>query len=135
MQPERLVASVLLCKRRSRVLWSVELGSEALTLEDGSVLFELCFDVVGDEGDVSPIGFINIPIVKFSVDIWYSLHQSASVLRINGPSIHHSMLLPLLIMFFSFIVYFIITLIMRSRIIINQINLDNKKTNHDLRCN
>ena len=49
------------------------------------------------------IGFINIPIVKFSVDIWYSLHQPASVLKLGGPSIHPSMLLPLFIMFSSFI--------------------------------
>ena len=41
------------------------------------------------------IGFINIPIVKFSVDIWYSLHQPASILKLGGPSIHSSMLLPL----------------------------------------
>jgi heme exporter protein C len=64
------------------------------------------------------IGFINIPIVKFSVDIWYSLHQPASILRVGGPSIHSSMLLPLLIMFASFILYFIIVLLMRTRILL-----------------
>ncbi len=41
------------------------------------------------------IGLINIPIVKFSVDWWNTLHQGESVFRTSGPSIHASMLLPL----------------------------------------
>lgn len=44
------------------------------------------------------IGFVNVPIIKFSVDWWNTLHQPASVLRIGGPSIHPSMLWPLLIL-------------------------------------
>ncbi len=44
------------------------------------------------------VGFINIPIIKFSVDWWNSLHQPASVLRGGGPTIHQSMLTPLLLM-------------------------------------
>lgn len=67
------------------------------------------------------IGFINIPIVKFSVDIWYSLHQPASVLRVGGPSIHSSMLLPLMVMFLSFILYFMLLLLMRTRVILNSL--------------
>ncbi len=47
---------------------------------------------------VALAGFINIPIVKFSVDWWNSLHQPASVLRLGGPSIAFSMLWPLLVM-------------------------------------
>ena len=56
---------------------------------------------------IAIIGFINIPIVKFSVDIWYSLHQPASVFKMSGPSIHSSMLIPLMIMFASFICFFL----------------------------
>ena len=67
---------------------------------------------------IALIGFINIPIIKFSVNIWYSLHQPASILRINGPSIHSSMLLPLMIMFISFILYFLLVLILRTNILI-----------------
>ena len=67
------------------------------------------------------IGFINIPIVKFSVDIWYSLHQPASIFKLSGPSIHSSMLLPLFIMFSSFIMYFIFVLLLRAKIIIYKI--------------
>lgn len=44
------------------------------------------------------VGFINVPIIKFSVDWWNSLHQPASVFRADGPSIHPSMLTPLLLM-------------------------------------
>ena len=47
---------------------------------------------------VAIVGFINVPIVKFSVDWWYSLHQPASVFRTDGPTIHPSILTPLLVM-------------------------------------
>ena len=42
------------------------------------------------------VGFVNIPIIKFSVDWWNTLHQPASVFRMSGPTIHPSMLWPLL---------------------------------------
>ena len=48
------------------------------------------------------LGFINIPIVKYSVDWWNTLHQPASVMRMGGPTIHYSMLYPLLFVFFWF---------------------------------
>ncbi len=44
------------------------------------------------------VGVINLPIIKFSVDWWNTLHQGSSVLRFGGPSIDPAMLLPLLIM-------------------------------------
>ena len=47
---------------------------------------------------VALVGFINIPIIKFSVDWWNSLHQPASVFKMGGPSIAFSMLWPLLVM-------------------------------------
>jgi len=48
------------------------------------------------------IGFVNVPIIKFSVDWWNTLHQPASVLRMGGPTIHPAMLWPLLIMAVGF---------------------------------
>ena len=42
------------------------------------------------------VGAVNVPIVKFSVDWWSTLHQPASVFRAGGPTIHASMLYPLL---------------------------------------
>jgi heme exporter protein C len=44
------------------------------------------------------VGAINIPIIKFSVDWWNTLHQSASVLRMGGPAIDPTILRPLLVM-------------------------------------
>jgi len=70
---------------------------------------------------IAIIGLINIPIVKFSVNLWYSLHQPASVLRLGSPTIHSSMLKPLIIMFVSFILYFLLVLILRTSILINKI--------------
>jgi heme exporter protein C len=43
------------------------------------------------------VGSINLPIIKFSVDWWNTLHQPASVFRFDGPTIHISMLIPLLL--------------------------------------
>ena len=57
------------------------------------------------------LGFINVPIVKFSVNLWNSLHQPASVFKLSGPSIHGSMLLPLMLMFLAFCLYFKVNLL------------------------
>jgi heme exporter protein C len=48
------------------------------------------------------VGVINLPVIKFSVDWWYTLHQGPSVLRLDGPSIHPSILYPLLVMAVGF---------------------------------
>jgi heme exporter protein C len=48
------------------------------------------------------VGVVNIPIIKFSVDWWNTLHQPASVFRLGGPAISGSMLYPLLIMAVGF---------------------------------
>ena len=48
------------------------------------------------------VGAVNVPIVKFSVDWWNTLHQPASVFRLGGPTIHATMLVPLLIMAVAF---------------------------------
>src|SRR5256885_3888475 len=44
------------------------------------------------------VGAINIPIIKFSVEWWNTLHQGASVLRIGGPTLDRAFLIPLVIM-------------------------------------
>src|SRR5262247_2232157 len=53
------------------------------------------------------VGAINIPIIKFSVDWWNTLHQPASVMKLGGPSIHRSILIPLLIMGLAFMLLFL----------------------------
>ena len=61
------------------------------------------------------IGFINVPIIKFSVDWWNTLHQPASVIKIAGPTIHSSMLTPLFIMGLGFTLYFFALLLLRMK--------------------
>ncbi len=69
------------------------------------------------------VGFVNVPIIKFSVDWWNTLHQPASVIKIGGPAIHPSILEPLLIMGLAFTTYYLWVLLIRIKrlIIINKI--------------
>jgi heme exporter protein C len=55
---------------------------------------------------ITLVGFVNIPIIKFSVDWWNTLHQPASVFRLDGPTIDPSLLRPLLVMAVGFTVLF-----------------------------
>ena len=71
---------------------------------------------------IALLGVINVPIVKFSVDIWNSLHQPASVLKISGPAIDGSMLIPLLLMFGAYITFFIAVWIIRVRVVMNKVS-------------
>ena len=59
------------------------------------------------------VGALNLPIVKFSVDWWNTLHQPASILRSGGVSIDASMLWPLMTMFIAFQAFFIVIVLMR----------------------
>jgi heme exporter protein C len=61
------------------------------------------------------IGAINIPLVKFSVDWWSTLHQPASVLRVGGSAIHTSILIPLLAMTAAFMLLFVTLLFAAMR--------------------
>jgi heme exporter protein C len=61
------------------------------------------------------VGWINIPIIKFSVDWWNSLHQPASVLRLDGPSMPASFLVPLLVMALGFTLLHTVLLTLRMR--------------------
>jgi heme exporter protein C len=61
------------------------------------------------------VGFVNVPIIKFSVDWWNTLHQPASIMRLGGPSIDPAMLLPLLIMALAFTSFFVVLLLVRVK--------------------
>jgi len=61
------------------------------------------------------VGFINIPIIKFSVEWWNTLHQPASVMRLDGPTIHPSMLYPLLVMGIAYTLIFFTLHLMAMR--------------------
>jgi heme exporter protein C len=64
---------------------------------------------------VGIVGLINIPIIKFSVTWWNTLHQPASITLTAAPTIHSSMLAPLLIMFFSFCILSLIIFLIRYK--------------------
>jgi heme exporter protein C len=53
------------------------------------------------------VGAINLPIIKFSVDWWNTLHQPASVFRLGGPTIDKSILVPLFAMTIAFTLLFV----------------------------
>ncbi|HRK95887.1 MAG TPA: heme ABC transporter permease [Rhodospirillales bacterium] len=61
------------------------------------------------------VGFVNVPIIKFSVDWWYTLHQPASVFRAGGPSIDATMLWPLGLMAGGFTTYYLYVVLVRLR--------------------
>ncbi len=61
------------------------------------------------------VGFVNVPIIKFSVDWWNTLHQPSSVIKMGGPAIHPSMLAPLLLMGLGFTTFFLWVLLVRIR--------------------
>ena len=62
------------------------------------------------------VGVVNIPIIHYSVEWWNTLHQGPTVTKMDKPSIHVSMLIPLLLMALSFKFYYLIALIQRSRV-------------------
>lgn len=61
------------------------------------------------------VGFVNIPIIKFSVEWWNTLHQPASVIRLDGPTIDPVFLWPLLIMALAFSLLFFTLHLMAMR--------------------
>jgi heme exporter protein C len=61
------------------------------------------------------VGVVNIPIIHYSVEWWNTLHQGPTVTKLDKPSIHLSMLIPLLIMAVSFKLYYLTVVLMRAR--------------------
>jgi heme exporter protein C len=61
------------------------------------------------------VGCVNLPIIKFSVDWWNTLHQPASVFRLGGPTIAASLLWPLIVMALAFLSLFVTLHLMAIR--------------------
>ena len=72
---------------------------------------------------IALVGFVNVPVIKFSVDWWNTLHQPASILKAGGPAIHSSMLIPLILMALAFKSYYVWVLLIRIRGEINLIKI------------
>ena len=66
-------------------------------------------------GLLAIIGVINIPIIKYSVEWWNTLHQPATISLIGKPAIEPSMLVPLLIMWLGFTFFFFAVVLVRAR--------------------
>jgi heme exporter protein C len=64
------------------------------------------------------VGVINIPIIHYSVEWWNTLHQGPTVTKLDKPSIHMSMLWPLLTMALAFKIYYFSVLLMRARCVV-----------------
>ena len=62
------------------------------------------------------VGVVNIPIIHYSVEWWNTLHQGPTVTKFDKPSIHLSMLIPLLIMALGFKLYYLTVVLMRARV-------------------
>ncbi len=76
---------------------------------------------------VAIAGFVNIPIIKYSVEWWNTLHQPASIHITGTSSIHSSMLMPLLLMFFVLILYCALIFLMKYKTEIIRIKKKNLK--------
>ena len=76
---------------------------------------------------VACLGLINIPIIKYSVDWWNTLHQPASIKITGASTIHSSMLMPLLLMFFVLILYCALIFLMKYKTEIIRIKKKNLK--------
>ena len=86
------------------------------------ILFILAHKLIEDEDKankvsniIAIIGLVNIPVIKYSVDWWNTLHQPASIKLDGTSSIHSSMLLPLMLMLLVLLLYSALILLMKYK--------------------
>tara|TARA_Y100000590_G_scaffold34742_2_gene37856 strand:- start:507 stop:1217 length:711 start_codon:yes stop_codon:yes gene_type:complete len=72
-------------------------------------------------------GLFNLPVIKYSVEWWNTLHQPSSITLTSAPTIHYTMLIPLIIMFVAMLIYSFIIFLMRYKIEIIKFKLKKKK--------
>ena len=76
------------------------------------------------------IGLFNLPVIKYSVDWWNTLHQSSSITLTSVPTIHYTMLVPLIIMFLGMVIYSLIIFLMRYKTELMKLKLEKKNKNN-----
>jgi heme exporter protein C len=76
---------------------------------------------------VALIGLANLPIIKFSVDWWNTLHQPATIKLTESSTIHASMLTPLIVMFLSFVAFSVIIFLIRFKLESLNLRINSKK--------
>ena len=73
------------------------------------------------------LGLLNLPVIKYSVDWWNTLHQPSSITLTSAPTIHYKMLIPLAIMFFGMLIYTLIIFLMRYKTEVMKFKIEKKK--------
>lgn len=102
-------------------VWDARLTSELilLFLYLGYMALESAFEDkrtgARAAGVLALVGVVNIPIIHYSVVWWNTLHQGATVSKLGAPSIHVSMLIPLLLMAVAFTAYYGAAMLLRTR--------------------
>jgi heme exporter protein C len=102
-------------------VWDARLTSELilLFLYLGYMALQSAFDdkrIAARAGAVlALIGIINIPIIHYSVEWWSTLHQGPTITKLDKPSIHFTMLIPLLLMVIAFKTFYIATALIKIR--------------------
>ena len=76
---------------------------------------------------VAIIGSFNLPVIKYSVDWWNTLHQPSSITLTSAPTIHYTMLVPLIIMLVGMIIYSLIIFLMKYKTEIIKFKIDKKR--------
>jgi heme exporter protein C len=76
------------------------------------------------------VGAVNVPIIKYSVDWWNTLHQPASVVKLDGPAIHSSMLTPLLLMAVGYTAFYFWVMFVRVRAEFNDARIQALRLRH-----
>ena len=76
---------------------------------------------------IAIIGLFNLPIIKYSVEWWNTLHQPSSITLTSLPTIHYTMLIPLMIMFFGMMIYLLIIFLMKYKTELMRLKLSKKK--------
>lgn len=92
------------------IMFFIYLGYIALAMQSSGDLTKQKICAV-----IALVGLVNLPIIKFSVDWWNTLHQPASVFKMSGPAIDGSMLLPLAVMSLAFLLFYVVMLLMAMR--------------------
>ena len=76
---------------------------------------------------IATIGLFNLPVIKYSVDWWNTLHQPSSITLTSAPTIHYTMLIPLIIMCLAMVLYTLVIFLMRYKIEVMKFKINKKK--------
>ena len=73
------------------------------------------------------VGLLNLPVIKYSVNWWSTLHQPSSITLTSAPTIHYTMLIPLVIMFSGMLIYCLVIFLMKYKTEVMKFKLNKKK--------